>query len=276
MKLSHLVVVIFSAIVAVSANKIPFQSSAIYLRDLTAAQGRITNGENAAEGQFPYQVALTFTSAKSGGWSCGGSIIGHEWILTAAHCTKGASSVDIYMGSTIRSNPRLAYTVDSNNFIQHKGYNSLTTTNDISLIRIPLTSFNEYISSIALPKITSVYSSYTGQKAIASGWGLTTDSYLSAPASLQYAFLQVIDNSKCVLSYGPLTVVSSTICTSTTDAISTCQGDSGGPLVLLSTQELIGVTSFVNTAGCLSGRPAGFARVTSYLDWIKENTGIYY
>lgn len=93
---------------------------------------------------------------------------------------------------------------------------------------------------------------------------------------MNYARLQVISNTVCANVYGTSVVTSKTICVSTPSGTSTCQGDSGGPLALESSQLLIGVTSFVSSAGCASGNPAGFVRVTSYLDWIKSHTGISY
>lgn len=52
-------------------------------------------------------------------------------------------------------------------------------------------------------------------------------------------------------------------------------GDSGGPLVLKSdNRTLIGVTSFGHASGCDSGIPQAFTRVTSFLQWIGDNTGI--
>jgi len=54
------------------------------------------------------------------------------------------------------------------------------------------------------------------------------------------------------------------------------QGDSGGALVINNgiTYTQIGVVSFVSNAGCASGYPSGYARVTSFLDWIHSNIGV--
>ena len=54
------------------------------------------------------------------------------------------------------------------------------------------------------------------------------------------------------------------------------QGDSGGALVVENGNGFtqIGVVSFVSSAGCASGYPSGYARVTSFLDWIRANTGL--
>jgi len=54
------------------------------------------------------------------------------------------------------------------------------------------------------------------------------------------------------------------------------QGDSGGALVVESTSGYtqIGVVSFVSSAGCASGYPSGYTRVTSFRDWIQTYAGI--
>lgn len=49
---------------------------------------RIFGGQEAAVGQFPYQVSLRFLMEPASGFVhvCGGSIITNRFVLTAAHC----------------------------------------------------------------------------------------------------------------------------------------------------------------------------------------------
>ncbi|KAH8380781.1 hypothetical protein KR200_010414, partial [Drosophila serrata] len=266
-------VVLALALASVSAGVLP-QDTPVHPKDIQGVpviQGRITNGKNAAENQFPYQVGLSFTGS-SGSWWCGGSIISNTYVLTAAHCTSGASSVKMYYGSTTRTSAKLSHTVTSSSFQQHAKYNSKTLNNDISLIKTPSVSFSASINKIPLPAIASSYSTYAGQTAVASGWGLTSDSASAVTSKLQYADMKVIANSVCQQSYGSAVVTSDVICVASVDKVSTCSGDSGGPLAL--DGKLIGVTSFVSSKGCEKNYPAGFTRVTSYLDWIKTQSGV--
>ncbi|KAH8259655.1 hypothetical protein KR026_008270, partial [Drosophila bipectinata] len=241
----------------------------------SSIEGRITNGQAAAEGQFPYQVGLSFASS-SGSWWCGGSIIGNEWVLTAAHCTSGASAVTIYYDATVRTSPKLSHTVSSSNFIQHASYNSVVLRNDISLIKTPYVTYTSNIKNVPLPEVSSSYSTYAGQTAIASGYGKISDAATSVANHLNYMDATVITNTVCQGTYGSLIITSGVICIETVKSISTCNGDSGGPLVLASNGVLIGVTSFVSSAGCESNSPAGFTRTTYYRDWIKTNSAIVY
>ncbi|TMW46141.1 hypothetical protein DOY81_008778 [Sarcophaga bullata] len=236
-------------------------------------EGRITNGYTAYAGQLPYQVGLHVRNYKSSLW-CGGSLIGSQWVLTAAHCTIDAVSVTVYLGSIQRSYGT-THTVSRQNIIIHHGYNGYSTNNDIALIQIPAVSLNSpYIQTVKLPSITNYPIAYTGENVIVSGWGRTNTDYYGSKY-LQWARLQVITNNVCAAAFGSQ-IISATICVSTPGGVSTCFGDSGGPMVLENSKVLIGVASFIYSTNCRSGYPSGFTRITSYLDWIKYYTGIYY
>ena len=48
--------------------------------------GRYSTGGQAARlGQFPFEALLTLKDSLGDSYDCGGSIVSHYWILTAAH-----------------------------------------------------------------------------------------------------------------------------------------------------------------------------------------------
>lgn len=184
--------------------------------------------------------------------------------------------VEVCLGAIVRTQCELKKTANGNDIIIHSGYNKQNSKNDISVIKIPTVSYSSQIEAIALPSISFVYATYAGEYAIASGWGKISDSATDVTNDLQWARMQVITNTVCALTYGSSVVTSSNICISTTNGVSTCNGDSGGPLVLELTRVQIGLTSYGARDGCTLGYPVAFTRLTSYLDWIKKETGVSY
>ena len=56
---------------------------------LQTGRGRIVGGEEAADGEFPWQVSLRQIAGLGATHFCGGSVIDKDWVLTAAHCCAG-------------------------------------------------------------------------------------------------------------------------------------------------------------------------------------------
>merc|ERR1719439_34468 len=115
------------------------------------------------------------------------------------------------------------------------------------------------------------------------GRGITCDNGCGQPNNMNFAKDRpIMPNDRCKQLFN--NVNEGMICIDTDadtevgENVGVCSGDSGGPLNL---QEepgqymTVGVTSFVSSAGCESEIfPHVFARVTYYMDWISENTGI--
>lgn len=102
------------------------------------------------------------------------------------------------------------------------------------------------------------------------------DSYLSE--NLRYAFTTVISNDECEQSYPPGYVRGETMCTLgyINSLQSGCYGDQGGALVtnINGVWYQIGLISTIHSDGCAGTNPNLYTRITPYLQWITEMTGI--
>jgi len=170
--------------------------------------------------------------------------------------------------------------------ITHSGFSFSGVANDIGLINlISPYELSDDIALIALPPRSLVGTSLTGATAELSGFGLVSDSSTTVSSVLMWTPISVSENAICVAYYGGI-VIDSHVCVSSQSA---CNGDSGGsavyngaftigigescPLKMFNQQLPISV-SFGSNAGCESGAPNVFTRVTSFLDWIETNTGL--
>lgn len=192
-------------------------------------------------------------------------------MLTAAHCITDSDNTLVHFGSTDRNN--MPYRQYANLRFYHGNYNPRTLHNDVALLRLPVAprrGANIAIIPLAPPNWTEL----TDVPVRASGFGLTRDGG-SVSQNLNKVNLIGVSNRQCQQVYGTTTVIASTLCArwSTQSGQSTCNGDSGGPLTAVSGNRhyLVGVVSFVVAGDCDSGHPSGYARVTSFLNWINDN-----
>ncbi|SPP85086.1 serine protease 3-like [Drosophila guanche] len=236
---------------------------------------RIVNGEQAKQEQFPYLVGLNIASKIpfQDSW-CGGSIISDEWILTAAHCIKLLQGkITVSYGSENKNNAKLL-TVEEKYIYRHPKFRKIFHNNfrhDIALIHTPKMKFNDKIQSIPLPSpLNGKRWTKPGTSVIAAGWGSAVLNG-NVVDRLNWVKLEILDVSKCEREYGN---VEGKLCVSTDKKKSVCSGDSGGPLVPEDENKLIGITSFVSSTGCDSGKPVAFTNVIDYLDWIESVSGV--
>ncbi|XP_063698339.1 collagenase-like [Culicoides brevitarsis] len=246
-------------------------------RSSFSQSSRIIAGFPAQVGQFPHQVRQYAPVSPTQGVVCGASILSETVILTAAHCTKDHNKFVLGFGSVDFNNPAVQITTERK--IEHQGYNPSNLNNDISLLILPTKlEFTRNIQPIQLPSYSQQSKTFENAKATVSGHGRTSDSS-STSSRLMYTNVKVIGNSECARHYGSI-IQQFTVCTTGWDnnRQQTCQGDSGGPLITyddnLGKNIQIGVVSFVSGRGCEAGIPAGYVRVSSYLDWIKQKSGV--
>ncbi|XP_075161235.1 brachyurin [Haematobia irritans] len=245
------------------------------------AMNRIFGGNEANQESFPYQIGLLLQRPKGLYW-CGGSLISHEYVLTAAHCVDMASRALVFIGAHDIKNPQekgqIRLMVHRRDFIIFPTWNPRRLKDDIAIVQLPKPiNYNERIQPIQLPKRDYEYRTFEDKLGVASGWGRYATGVHAISNVLRYVQLRIIDGNMCKYNF-PQSYRSTNICTSGRYQKSTCNGDSGGPLVLQRRKSrkrvLIGITSFGSIFGCDRGYPAAFTKVASYLDWINHVTGI--
>ncbi|KAJ3643060.1 hypothetical protein Zmor_025797 [Zophobas morio] len=234
----------------------------------TKPSPHIIGGQEAEPHSIPFQVFLEMYT-DNGGWYCGGSLISANYVLTAGHCGQDVTRAVVTLGAhqlSEASDGQLE--IESTTVTVHPDFDYDLIVNDISVIQLPeAVTFTDTISPVVLPTDSS--STYTGETARVSGWGLTDGFGNTLSDVLNYVDVRVISNNECAEDFGP--VEETIVCTSGNDKTGSCSGDSGGPLVVDGVQ--IGIVSFGMTY-CLPGYASAFTRVTSYLDWIAENTDV--
>jgi secreted trypsin-like serine protease len=218
----------------------------------------------------PWQVYLTI----NGNSFCGGSIINKDYILTAAHCLDSARTIDVTAGAYDRSKPEgTEVTLRSTTFTIHPTWNSATLAGDLGVIRLP-TSLNltdANIEAIRLAEPGTLADPYAGKLLTITGWGKTADGALQGISDvLNTVTVPGITTAACTETYGSI-ITNNIVCVDTTGGKGSCNGDSGGPMTDESGAQ-VGIVSFGSSAGCAKDYPAGFTRVSSYRQWIDDNS----
>ncbi|MBZ3878231.1 Coagulation factor XI [Sciurus carolinensis] len=209
----------------------------------TKIKPRIVGGTASVRGEWPWQVTLQIMSPTQR-HLCGGSIIGNQWILTAAHCFFGVESpkiLRVYGGIVNQSEIN-----ESKSFfgvqeiIIHEQYEMAESGYDIALLKLETTmNYTDKIQN-----------------------------------TLQKARVPLVSNEECQTRYRGHKITNKMICAGYKEGgKDACKGDSGGPLSCKHNEVwvLVGITSWGE--GCAQReRPGIYTNVAKYVDWILEKT----
>jgi len=187
---------------------------------------------------------------------CGGTLIGPDIVLGAAHCGG-------YVGQTVTIGTSIREVVDGR---MHPSYNSDTSENDFFLHRLgsPVTTTGAQVTLNNDPAAP-----WAGQALTILGLGLTSEGG-SASDSLRDVAVPTISDTGCESAYGSSYVSDVMFCAGEGGKDS-CQGDSGGPIVIRQDMEhvLVGVVSF--GIGCARPEyPGIYARVSAAIPWFQS------
>ncbi|XP_053120292.1 transmembrane protease serine 9-like [Hemicordylus capensis] len=246
---------------------------------------RIVGGNPAFDGEWPWQVSISF----DGTHNCGGSLINDQWVLSAAHCfpvnrdkDQYAVKLGVYELSNPTSNVMVSYVDD---IIPHPDFDYTVdggSSGDIALVKLKSSlNFTDYILPVCLPEFSTQFPTFTN--CWVTGWGDTDNGEpLPSPQSLQELQVPLIDRNTCNelfninlphgLDLNP--IKPDMFCAGKAEGgIDACQGDSGGPLVCESggvwTQ--VGIVSWGEQCA-QPNFPGVYTLVSYYADWIQANT----
>jgi secreted trypsin-like serine protease len=240
-------------------------------------EAQVVGGTAVPDGKYPF---VAFVQGRTDGFkfSCGGSLIDQDSVLTAAHCAKGvrASTMTVTVGRTVLSSDQGQKRHVSRIFV-HPRYNDNTFARDAAVLK--LRGSVSGIAPIELAATSQDHLERPGRYATIAGWGNTikqpancgifcnTDS--NFPDRMREARVPLVSDSSANETYDryhrrPTGYIPPILVAAGKEGKDTCQGDSGGPLFAKTPNgpRQIGITSF--GAGCgARGNPGVYTEVNA-------------
>lgn len=244
------------------------------LRAATAAESdRVIGGWEVPQGKYPF---LVYVEANL--FSCTGSLIAAEWVLTAAHCVvdRGVvfppALVRVTVGRMDLRNTSVGERVGVVEVVPHPKYDEKTLAYDAALLRLAKAVAQDPIE--LAPEGGSRYDR-PGRRAWVAGWGAVAQRPFRYIPEAQETYLKIRGEQTCVEEWGRLFRPTTMLCASRPPR-STAPGDSGAPLFVEARGGYvqIGIVSF--GAAIKGTKPTVFTQISApeIHQFISETIGV--
>ncbi|XP_049882740.1 serine protease 27 [Pectinophora gossypiella] len=241
-------------------------------------QKRIIGGREARVAEFPWQAHVRISE-----FQCGGVLVSHQYVATAAHCVSRARVKDIAVWLGALDTTAGADTARKLGVVQkilHPLFQFRMTQPDrydIALLKLSRpVSYTSHILPICLPEYDL---DLRGKSGVIAGWGKTdTSNGHTGTNLLRSATVPILSTEQCIKWHQSkqisVEIHSEMICAGHSDGHQdACLGDSGGPLIVLDGGRyyLAGITSAGFGCG-VDHQPGIYHNVKLTAPWIHRLT----
>lgn len=188
-------------------------------------QSRIFNGIPSNRAQHPFYVFLEIDAANSNKQECGGTLVGNQFVITAAHCVdRLRDNIRLHFGVYETKNTmelgRIIMTANRENIQIHPGFSRQYMSDDVAIIKLNQSiEFSRYIQSVPFSG-DCVFDEFTDGVTVGSGYQSTNGQLAE---QLQWAPMHAVSKAECNAVFPFSSYRSEIFCVASEDYRSVCK-----------------------------------------------------
>lgn len=238
---------------------------------LPAQSRAIINGTEAGEDEFPSTAAIL----KKGNFPApaligAGSLVGDQWIVTAAHnlISEGPGTITIFLGSNDLTGSGI--TRNALAIYRHPDFDTENgaSSNDIAMILL-----DQPVSTVpTVPFITDSGDIGVNDDTVVAGWGTTTPGEIHISNLLRKVDARILSRA-FANSFFSITLGDEHLpARDPAESGNPCHGDSGGPMIqsIGAVETLVGLVSFGDDDCDDASIPSIYTNVVEFAPWMTS------